>query len=377
MGLQSESDIAEARSEFFEEGRLPSDRVGHAVLRSWIRCSDMGLKARATPAPDPLPVGDMRQLADRHGRFTRLCRPELEMLSTEARDTGSLVILTDAAGMILDTLGDAAFAGRAAQVALRPGVDWSEGNTGTNAIGVALAERRAVAVHGGEHFFSGHQLLSCAATPIFDPRGAVLGALDISGSSRVQQVHALGLVRMAVSQIEHRLLGQRFEGCRILRLHSDPTMLGTVREGALVFRDDLLVAANRRGLGLVGLAWDALDITRFGAIFDGAPCRMALLSASDAISIPPCRARSRPRMNSDTAVLSDRGSMLYSARICPFCTHQAPTFPARANCATSWSRAVVLRQCFSVLMTTCCGTVMAKSFSLKTCSAFSRMSDLK
>lgn len=271
MGLQSESDIAEARSEFFEEGRLPSDRVGHAVLRSWIRCSDMGLKARATPAPDPLPVGDMRQLADRHGRFTRLCRPELEMLSTEARDTGSLVILTDAAGMILDTLGDAAFAGRAAQVALRPGVDWSEGNTGTNAIGVALAERRAVAVHGGEHFFSGHQLLSCAATPIFDPRGAVLGALDISGSSRVQHVHALGLVRMAVSQIEHRLLGQRFEGCRILRLHSDPTMLGTVREGALVFRDDLLVAANRRGLGLVGLAWDALDITRFGAIFDGAP----------------------------------------------------------------------------------------------------------
>jgi transcriptional regulator of acetoin/glycerol metabolism len=268
MGRLTESAIDAARSQYFSEGRLPADQLGHAVLRSWIRCSDMGLRERATPSPDPLSSGDLRHLHDRNARFCRLCRPELEMLGAEARETGSVVILTDAAGMILDTLGDTAFAGRAAQVALRPGVDWSEANTGTNAIGIALAERRGVAVHGGEHFFAGHDLLSCSATPIVDPRGAVLGVLDISGSARVSHTHALGLVRMAVTQIEHRLLRQRFDGCRVLRLHSDPGMLGTVREGALVFRDELLVAANRRGLTLVGLGWDALDRTGFGEIFD-------------------------------------------------------------------------------------------------------------
>lgn len=279
MGRMTESAIDAARSQYFSEGRLPSDQVGHAVLRSWIRCSDMGLRERATPSPDPLSSGDLRHLHDRQGRFRRLCRPELEMLGTEARETGSVVVLTDATGMILDTLGDTAFAGRAARVALRPGVDWSEANTGTNAIGVALAERRAVAVHGGEHFFAGHELLSCAATPIVDPRGAVLGVLDISGSARVSQTHALGLVRMAVTQIEHRLLRQRFDGCRVLRLHSDPGMLGTVREGALVFRDELLVAANRRGLTLVGLGWDALDRTGFEEIFD-IPARAARATAT-------------------------------------------------------------------------------------------------
>lgn len=268
MGSASESAIDNARSQYFGEGRLPADQLGHAVLRSWIRCSDMGLRERATPAPDPLPSTELRHLHDRHARIRRICRAELEMLGAEARETGSVVILTDATGMILDTLGDTAFAGRAAQVALRPGVDWSEANTGTNAIGVALAERRAVAVHGGEHFFAGHQLLSCSATPIVDPRGAVMGVLDISGSSRVSHTHALGLVRMAVNQIEHRLLGQRFDGCRVLRIHSDASMLGTVREGALVFRDDLLVAGNRRGLTLAGLGWDALDRARFGEIFD-------------------------------------------------------------------------------------------------------------
>ncbi len=267
MSRQTESTIDSARHQYFGEGRLPSDQLGHAVLRSWIRCSDMGLRERSTPMPDPLPNPDLRQLHERHTRIRRLCRPELEMLGAEARETGSVVILTDASGMILDSLGDTAFAGRAAQVALRPGVDWSEANTGTNAIGIALAERRAVAVHGGEHFFAGHDLLSCSATPIVDPRGAVMGVLDISGSARVSHTHALGLVRMAVSQIEHRLLTQRFDGCRLLRLHTDPGMLGTVREGALVYRDDLLVAANRRGLSLIGLGWDALDQAGFEETF--------------------------------------------------------------------------------------------------------------
>ncbi len=266
--MMPESIITDARAQYFSEGRLPSDRVAHSVLRSWIRCSDMGLRERATPAPDPLPSNALRHLHDRHARLSRLCRPELEMLGVEARETGSVVILADATGMILDTLGDTAFAGRAAQVALRPGVDWSEANTGTNAIGVALAERRAVAVHGGEHFFAGHQVLSCAATPIMDPRGAVLGVLDISGSSRIPHTHALGLVRMAVNQIEHRLVRQRFEGCRVLRLHSDASMLGTVREGVLVFRENMLIAGNRRGLGLVGRGWDALDETAFEDLFD-------------------------------------------------------------------------------------------------------------
>lgn len=271
MVRDGDSPIAAARSQFFTEGRLPADRVGHAVLRSWIRCADMGFRERATPAPDPLTQGELRHLRERHAHFTRLCRPELELLAADARETGSVVILTDATGMVLDSVGDTAFAGRAAQVALRPGVDWSEANAGTNAIGVALAERRAVAVHGGEHFFDGHELLSCSATPIIDPRGALLGVLDISGSSRVPHTHALGLVRMAVAQIEHRLLRQGFEGCGVLRLHSDPSMLGTVREGALVFRDGVLVAANRRGLGLVGLDWDALDRATFGELFDGVP----------------------------------------------------------------------------------------------------------
>jgi hypothetical protein len=40
------------------------------------------------------------------------------------------------------------------------------------------------------------------------------------------------------------------------------------RGGILVFRDDRLVAANRRGLSLVGRSWEALDDTALAELVD-------------------------------------------------------------------------------------------------------------
>ncbi|MGN5375494.1 GAF domain-containing protein [Sphingomonas hankookensis] len=260
--------IDAGRRAFFDEGQLPLADVRQPVLRSWVRCSDMGLvQGRRRPA-GPLAEPELHALRQRRESLRRLCRPELEMLAGEARDSGSVVILADADGMILDTIGDTGFLSRAAQVALRPGVSWTEASTGTNAIGTAIAERRPIAVHGSEHFFAEHAVLSCAATPILDPRGAIVGALDISGPSVAGHGHALGLIRLAVDQIEHRLFRSGFTDCRVLRLHDDAAMLGTAREGILVFRDERLIAANRRGLSLVGRSWEALDETELGELVD-------------------------------------------------------------------------------------------------------------
>jgi transcriptional regulator of acetoin/glycerol metabolism len=260
--------IEQGRRAYFDEGQLPLESVRQPVLRSWLRCTDMGLIQGRPREAGPLSESELNALRQRRESLRRLCRPELEMLAGEARDTSSVVILADADGMILDTIGDTGFLSRAAQVALRPGVSWTEASTGTNAIGTAIAERRPIAVHGPEHFFAEHAVLSCAATPILDPRGAIVGALDMSGPSASGHGHALGLIRLAVDQIEHRLFRTGFADCRVLRMHDDAAMLGTAREGVLVFRNDRLVAANRRGLSLVGRSWDALDDTVLSELVD-------------------------------------------------------------------------------------------------------------
>lgn len=259
--------IRTARDRFFGRGQLPADQVNHAILRSWMRCADQGLDAGAAPTIEPLTAGELKDACERHDLLRRLGRPELDALNLEARETGAVVLLTNADGLVLDTVGDAAFAGRAAEMALRPGAAWSETTAGTNAIGTALAERRAVSVHGGEHFFESHQALSCASAPILDPRGVAVGALDLSCPASLRPTHALGLVRMAAEQIEGRLFDHAVTAMTVVRFHSDQALLDGGRGGALVFDGDRLVGANRRGLALVGRGWDCLDETRFEDLF--------------------------------------------------------------------------------------------------------------
>jgi transcriptional regulator of acetoin/glycerol metabolism len=259
-----------ARQRFFAEGERPTGLVSNVILESWQRCVALGLAAGARPELEPIPTSALTELHDRHEILRRICRPELEALHADAHDTGAIAILTGPDGFVLDAVGDARFLDKAARVALRPGVPWSENATGTNAIGTALVERRPVEVRGAEHYFEPHRILSCSAAPIFDPHGRLAGVLDLSGEASVQHVHALGMVRLAVDQIEHRLFEQVCQGREVIRCHRDAALLGTPREALLVFEGHRLVAANRHALALFGFGWDELGRRRYDELFAGA-----------------------------------------------------------------------------------------------------------
>ena len=89
-------------------------------------CQALGLEGRANALPEPVTAYEFAITAEEAESFRRLCRPEVEALYADAQATDSIVILTNASGLILDTVGSPDFAQRAAQVALRPGVPWSE-----------------------------------------------------------------------------------------------------------------------------------------------------------------------------------------------------------------------------------------------------------
>jgi len=260
--------VQAARRRYFAEGGVPEGLVAEPILRSWQRCTTQGLDVAERPRIEAMSAGRLKLVQEENEVLRRITRPEMTALRAEARLTDSIVILTDRSGLVLDMVGNAEFAGRASRVALRPGVAWSEAAIGTNAIGTALVERRPIGVHGGEHFYEPHRILTCAAAPILDPRGALVGVLDMSGHASVRHVHALGLVRLAVEQIEHRLFERGFEGCRILRFQTEAELIGTASEAILVFEGERLVAANRRGLRFGRLDWSALGTASMAEMFE-------------------------------------------------------------------------------------------------------------
>lgn len=247
-----------ARARFFAGYDLPEGLVPEPILKSWQRCVAQGLDVGDFGSIEPLTATELRERQQRNDLLRHLVRPEISVLRAEAKSTDSVVIITDAQGAVLDSVGSVEFAGQASAVALRPGVMWSEASTGTNAIGTALVERRPISVHGAEHYFEPHRMLACAAAPIFDPQLRLAGVLDMSGHASVQHIHALGLVRLAAEQVEHRFFARGFEDCEIIRFQKEADLLGTPREAILVFRDGVLVAGNRRAMKLMTLDRRAL-----------------------------------------------------------------------------------------------------------------------
>ncbi|MDP3872569.1 MAG: EAL domain-containing protein [Methyloversatilis sp.] len=165
------------------------------------------------------------------------------------------MILTDPEGTILDVEGDPHLREAVERVRLVPGANWNESASGTNAIGTALALGQPMQVHASEHFCAGIQKWSCSAAVIRDPvNGAILGVLDISGSSSAYNQYSLPFAAMTAERIENRL-SELETGRRFNLLEASTQRLASC-DGVIVFdRHGNLVKANERAAAALA-AWD-------------------------------------------------------------------------------------------------------------------------
>lgn len=256
--------LRRARDLMLERGDVPLGYLVSALLaRSWRRSVDAGL-APDGRLPDTcrLDARELARVTERQRDLIAHARPVMEYLHAQTRDSGSMVILADDKGVLLQALGDPDFLTRADRVALAPGVSWHERHRGTNAIGTALAEGHPLVVHGGEHFLERNGFLSCASVPLSAPDGRLLGVLDISGDERQHHPHTFGLVRAAALMVENRLFDASHTRSLRIRFHPMAEGIGTFAEGiAALTEDGWIIGANQAGLSLLGLRIADLKIT--------------------------------------------------------------------------------------------------------------------
>ncbi len=244
----------------------------HELLRrAHHRSAGFGLDAAQTPDYHPLSRRALGERVDCSRALYRHALPVMESLYRQVAGTDSMVLLSDSSGVILHSVGDGSgngFAARARDVALAPGVSWSEASKGTNAIGTALAEGRPAIIHGDEHFLHANRQLTCSCTPIAGPTGAWLGALDVSGDPRGFQPHTMALVRMSAQTIENQLFAAQFADALVVRFHARSELVGTLFEGMAAFSSDgTFLAANRSGWFQLGMSADTLAGAAFSEVF--------------------------------------------------------------------------------------------------------------
>ncbi|MBC7455575.1 MAG: sigma-54-dependent Fis family transcriptional regulator [Massilia sp.] len=245
-----------------------SDKMPVIIATSHERSHSYGLCPGARPDFSPLAHNDLSLLIQQNRMLYTHAVPAMETLYQQIVNTHNMVILTDAKGVIVHSLGDDDFLEKASRVALQPGVAWSEQSKGTNAIGTAIAEKTATLVHADQHYLSANHFLTCSAAPITDHQGNVVGVLDVSGDQRSFHKHTMALVRMSALMIENQLFSAAFEDSITLHFHARPEFIGTLMEGIAAFTPGgRFLSANRTGLHQLGLSFSALQSHTFSSLF--------------------------------------------------------------------------------------------------------------
>jgi transcriptional regulator of acetoin/glycerol metabolism len=241
---------------------VPTQTVGAPIVASWHRSADCGIKPEVREAPVGV-VGDaFEDLRWRHRELRKAASDIFAATKDPLTASRSIMILTSAAGVVLDAVGNAQTLDEGQYIHLMPGGDWREVAIGTNGIGTALATRGPVQVHAAEHFCAGIKRWTCAAAPVCEPgTGTVLGVLDISGPLETYHGNNLTLAVAAARQIETMLAGvwtlermRLLEVCLTRLARSDSAGLIAIdRRGRLVHvsgRVPLTVRVGERVPGL-------------------------------------------------------------------------------------------------------------------------------
>jgi len=265
--------IVAARRAYFDDGREDGSLIDPAIYRSWSRC--IAAARSETEAIEFEQVGRSRlsELVQRSQMLLDAGTGPVADLEKAIAGAGYAVLLTDSRGYAISAGGALAQQHPEIRQAIRPGVDLSEGAIGTSAMACALKERRPVRVFGPEHFFSANRLFHCAAAPIVDPRGGLIGTVDITRGSPHADFGALSLVTRCAQAIEYELF-RRVPARAIVTLAWQPHSTESSADLILAFGDDgEILATNeamRRFMGVetyqVGLQYEDLFEGRFGTM---------------------------------------------------------------------------------------------------------------
>ncbi|MFC4311945.1 sigma-54-dependent Fis family transcriptional regulator [Steroidobacter flavus] len=230
------------------------------IHRSWRRCAtEHALDPGLRPDVRIETSSRLRECLQQNEEHLHVARAGMEQLYKHVSALGYVLLLTDADGVTIDYIGNDTWDQSLKRAGLALGANWNEIHAGTNGIGTCIAEQATLTCHREDHYYVGHVGLSCTSTPLFDPLGGFMGALDVSVLSspdvRESQHLIRHLTRLYGRMIEDANFMHQFREHWILRLGTAGPLVDVCGELMLALdRDGKIVGANadaRRNLRLL------------------------------------------------------------------------------------------------------------------------------
>jgi transcriptional regulator of acetoin/glycerol metabolism len=248
---------ARAHLESSHSAALSTDVPRSEIRESWQRCLDSGLDPTQPPKQVCITSQELHALIDQDSYLVHLARAEFRKLQRQIPGYDCVLGFANREAILIDVIFSNPSVNAASKAV--PGFCWNESFRGTNAIGTAAFSQYPVFVHPLEHFLRFYGTLTCAAAPVTDPDGKMVGILQASSDCQFRQQHTMSLIRMSARHIEAELFRERFRSEIILQFHSRDEFTNTLDAGLIALDDEgrILCSNSQARFFLEGLPIEA------------------------------------------------------------------------------------------------------------------------
>ncbi|MEZ2649139.1 sigma-54-dependent Fis family transcriptional regulator [Bacillus wiedmannii] len=230
---------------FVDEGVLDSNRINERISESWHRCKQANVNPHMNKGQKILSSNIFQDQKKKSEIFLDIAIPQLQNMRKTIDKLQMMALLIDPDGYVLSLSGNQQTLKRAKHINFIEGVKWTEATVGTNAIGTALQIEEAIMISGTEHYSVASHSWSCAAAPIHNDDGKLIGVLDFSCPIEFSHPYMLGMVTSIAHAIE-RECSIRVHQNELHLIHRFLDVIDSDEQVVICNHRDVIVSASKK-----------------------------------------------------------------------------------------------------------------------------------
>ncbi|MDA2529747.1 sigma-54-dependent Fis family transcriptional regulator [Bacillus cereus] len=229
---------------FVNEGVLDSNRINQRISESWHRCKQANVNPHMNKGQKILSSNIFQEQKKKSEIFLDIALPQIQNMRKTMDELQMMALLIDPDGYVLSLSGNKQTLKRAKHINFIEGVKWTESAVGTNAIGTALEIEEAIMISGAEHYTVASHSWSCAAAPIHNDDGKLIGVLDFSCPIEFSHPYMLGMVTSIAHAIE-RECSIRVHQNELHLIHRFLDVIDSDEQVVICNHRDVIVSASK------------------------------------------------------------------------------------------------------------------------------------
>ncbi|PEE80509.1 sigma-54-dependent Fis family transcriptional regulator [Bacillus toyonensis] len=229
---------------FIDKGVLDSNRINERISESWHRCKQANVNPHMNKGQKILSSNIFQEQKKKSEIFLDIALPQIQNMRKTIDELQMMALLIDPDGYVLSLSGNKQTLKRAKHINFIEGVKWTEAAVGTNAIGTALEIEEAIMISGTEHYSVASHSWSCAAAPIHNDDGKLIGVLDFSCAIEFSHPYMLGMVTSIAHAIE-RECSIRVHQNELHLIHRFLDVIDSDEQVVICNHRDVIVSASK------------------------------------------------------------------------------------------------------------------------------------